>query len=215
VVTISQWLVTLGHHLAVTIYLHVAPSSGSHNYPLAFCRRLVLLASSQHSFQGSACTKSSCLGVDPAELFGIAVDRDVFQLQRCCHREPPQKRAGTKMNETIQHLGIAGTLNVSHILPALPLFPSLLFSLCHLIARLRFLLTDSEITMKHGQGWIRPVRLEGAIPVIFEVHSHNGFATIKDMKYTSQHRCDKTTEGKMSSYRQCCFPNCTKLWWIK
>jgi len=28
---LSQWLVTHGHHLAVKIYLHVAPSSGRHN----------------------------------------------------------------------------------------------------------------------------------------------------------------------------------------
>jgi len=27
---LSQWLVTHGHHLAVTIYLHVAPSPGRH-----------------------------------------------------------------------------------------------------------------------------------------------------------------------------------------
>jgi len=27
---LSQWLVTHGHHLAVSIYLHVAPSSGRH-----------------------------------------------------------------------------------------------------------------------------------------------------------------------------------------
>jgi len=29
---LSQWLVTYGHHLAVTIYLHVAPSSRRHNF---------------------------------------------------------------------------------------------------------------------------------------------------------------------------------------
>jgi len=28
------------------------------------------------------------------------------------------------------------------------------------------------------------------------------------MKYTSQHRCDKTMDDKMSLYRECCFPNC-------
>jgi len=22
-------------------------------------------------------------------------------------------------------------------------------------------------------------------------------------------------DGKMASYRECCFPNCTKLWWIQ
>jgi len=33
--------------------------------------------------------------------------------------------------------------------------------------------------------------------------------------YTSQHSCDKTMDGKMALYRECCFPNCTNLWWIK
>jgi len=41
------------------------------------------------------------------------------------------------------------------------------------------------------------------------------------MKYTtyehttSQHCCDKTMDEKLGFYRECCFPNCTKSWWIK
>jgi len=35
------------------------------------------------------------------------------------------------------------------------------------------------------------------------------------MKYTSQHCCDKLIKGKISSYRECFFPNCTKSRWIK
>jgi len=35
------------------------------------------------------------------------------------------------------------------------------------------------------------------------------------MKYTSQHCCNKTMDGKMALYRECCFPNYTKSWWIK
>jgi len=39
------------------------------------------------------------------------------------------------------------------------------------------------------------------------------FITVKEMKYTSQHCCDKTMDGKMVFYRECCFPNRTKSWW--
>jgi len=41
------------------------------------------------------------------------------------------------------------------------------------------------------------------------VKSHNGFATVREIKYTSQHCCDKTKDNKMALYRECCFPNCT------
>jgi len=34
------------------------------------------------------------------------------------------------------------------------------------------------------------------------------------MKYTSQHCCHKTMDVRMGLYRECCFPNCKKLWWI-
>jgi len=34
------------------------------------------------------------------------------------------------------------------------------------------------------------------------------------MKYTSQYCFDKTVDGKMSSYGDCCFPNCAKSCWI-
>ena len=37
-----------------------------------------------------------------------------------------------------------------------------------------------------------------------------GFTTIREMKC-----CDKTMDGKMALYRECCFPNCTKSWWKK
>jgi len=40
---------------------------------------------------------------------------------------------------------------------------------------------------------------------LITVHS-----TVKDMKYTSRHCCDKTMDGKMALYRECCFPNCSK-----
>jgi len=40
-------------------------------------------------------------------------------------------------------------------------------------------------------------------------------ATVGDMKYTSQHCYVKTIDDKMALYRECCFPNWTKLWWIK
>ena len=34
------------------------------------------------------------------------------------------------------------------------------------------------------------------------VKSHNGFAAVRDMKYTSQHCCDKTVDGRMALYRE-------------
>jgi len=36
---------------------------------------------------------------------------------------------------------------------------------------------------------------------------------IDEVAYTSQHCCDK--DDKMAFNRECIFPNCTKLWWIK
>jgi len=46
------------------------------------------------------------------------------------------------------------------------------------------------------------------------VKSHYGFATLKEMKHTLQHCCDKTLDDKTSLYLEYCFPNCTKSWWI-
>jgi len=46
------------------------------------------------------------------------------------------------------------------------------------------------------------------------VKSHYGFTTVTEMKYTSQHCCDKI-DGKMVLNREFCFPNCTKSWWIE
>jgi len=34
------------------------------------------------------------------------------------------------------------------------------------------------------------------------------------MAVTSQHGCDKAMGDKMALYRECCFRNCTKSWWI-
>jgi len=45
--------------------------------------------------------------------------------------------------------------------------------------------------------------------------SHYGFSTVREVMCTSQLCCDKTTDGKMVLHRECCFPNCTKSWWIK
>jgi len=44
---------------------------------------------------------------------------------------------------------------------------------------------------------------------------HYTFTTLREMKYTSQNCCDKTMDDTMGLYRECCFPNCKKLWWIK
>ena len=46
---LSQWLVTHGHHLAVTIYLHVAPSSGRHITSLSISLKFYQLSSTLNS----------------------------------------------------------------------------------------------------------------------------------------------------------------------
>ena len=43
---------------------------------------------------------------------------------------------------------------------------------------------------------IRSVNSGEAISVIFAVKSHNGFATVREMTYTSQHCCDKQWTAK-------------------
>jgi len=60
----------------------------------------------------------------------------------------------------------------------------------------------------------KPVRVAGAISLYLVVKSHYGFTTVREMKYASQHCCDKTMDDKMALYRECCFPNCTKSWSI-
>jgi len=45
------------------------------------------------------------------------------------------------------------------------------------------------------------------------VKSQYGFTTVREMKYSSQHCCDKTVDCTMALYRECCHPNCTKSWW--
>jgi len=37
------------------------------------------------------------------------------------------------------------------------------------------------------------------------------FTTAREMKYSSQHCCDKTMDGKVALYREWCSPNCTKI----
>ena len=76
--------------------------------------------------------------------------------------------------------------------------------------------TDSNINFTCYQGLIQPVSLGGAISVIFGIQvSSRVHYCIREMKYTSQHCCDKTMDGQMALYRECCFPNCTKSWWTK
>ena len=45
------------------------------------------------------------------------------------------------------------------------------------------------------------------------VISHNSFTTVREMKYASQHCCDKTIDDKTSLYREQCFPNFTNSLW--
>jgi len=55
---------------------------------------------------------------------------------------------------------------------------------------------------------ISPVSLGGEISVIQYLanKSHYGFNTVRQMKYSSQHCCDKTMNGQIALYRECCFP---------
>jgi len=57
-------------------------------------------------------------------------------------------------------------------------------------------------------------KVGGRFQLYLVVNSNNSFATVREMKFTSRCCCDKTTDDKMALYRECCFPNCTKLWWI-
>jgi len=55
------------------------------------------------------------------------------------------------------------------------------------------------------------VTLGGAVFERFGIQVHNGFATVRWMKYTSQHCCDKAMDERMASYReQCDNSNMTK-----
>jgi len=59
-------------------------------------------------------------------------------------------------------------------------------------------------------------KFRGAISVIFgsqvlwRVHYRK-----REEVYFKKYCCDKAMDGKMSWYRECCFLNCTKSWWIK
>jgi len=55
----------------------------------------------------------------------------------------------------------------------------------------------------------------GRVQKYLVVNSHNDLPTVREMKHTSQQCCDQTMDDKMALYRECCFPNCTKSWWIK
>jgi len=39
------------------------------------------------------------------------------------------------------------------------------------------------------------------------VKAHYAFTTVREMKYTSQHCCDKTMDGKLALYREALFRN--------
>jgi len=53
-------------------------------------------------------------------------------------------------------------------------------------------------------GWIQPIRLEGVISVLC------GSQISLRVHYCKR---DEVSDGKMSLYRECCFPNYTKSWW--
>ena len=61
-------------------------------------------------------------------------------------------------------------------------------------------------------GQIQPIRLRGRFQQYLLVKPHYGFTTLGEMKYTSQHFCDKTVDDKIALYCECCFLNCTQSW---
>ena len=44
--------------------------------------------------------------------------------------------------------------------------------------------------------------VRGTISVIFGSQFHNGFAAVREMKYTSLHCSDKTMNDRMASHRE-------------
>jgi len=72
---------------------------------------------------------------------------------------------------------------------------------------------DCQIRPWFQAGRIQPIRLGGGDFSNIWWSSLNNFATVREMKHTSQHYCGKIMYGKMAVYRECCFPNCTKSWW--
>ena len=52
--------------------------------------------------------------------------------------------------------------------------------------------------------------LGGRFRYYLPAKAHNNFPTVRELKHTSQHCCDKTVHNKMALYRECYFANCTK-----
>jgi len=86
----------------------------------------------------------------------------------------------------------------------------------HLLILVGLLIKDDGVRDASTQGRIQPARLGGwQFQKYLVVKSHNDFPTVREMKHTSQQCCDQTMDDKMAIYRECCFPNCAKSWWIK
>jgi len=74
--------------------------------------------------------------------------------------------------------------------------------------------TSSVARPKIWWGQIQPMSLRGRLQLYLLATSHYGFTTLREMKCTSQHFCDKTMDDKMALYCKCCFRNCTQSWQI-
>ena len=85
-----------------------------------------------------------------------------------------------------------------------------------LLILVSLLIKDDRVREASTQGRIQPESLGGGrVQKYLVVNSHNDFPTVREMKHTSQQCCDQTMDDKMALCRECCFPNCTKSWWIK
>ena len=73
---------------------------------------------------------------------------------------------------------------------------------------------DSVREASTGAARIQPASLEGRFQKYLAVKSHNHFPTVREMKHTSQKCCDQRMDDKIALYRECCFPICTKSWWL-
>ena len=100
------------------------------------------------------------------------------------------------------------------------------------VDRHRYSLGQYFLAVASSQDRIELVTLGEAISVIFGCQGHNGFAIVREMKYTSQHSCDRTIDDRITfitntetvrTWRKacsemvliCCYPNCSKSWWLK
>jgi len=84
-----------------------------------------------------------------------------------------------------------------------------------LLILVSLLIKDDRVRKPRPRGGSSQQGYGGRVQKYLVVNSHNDFPTVREMRHTSQQCCDQTMDDKMVLNRECCFPNCTKSWWIK